>query len=435
MEKFKAARPDTEILYGKYVDTKSKFHVKHLVCGYEWDASAHALEQPKGCPKCSGAVRKTHEEFVKELYGLNPDIEVIGTYTKNQDPILFRCKIDGYEWKDTPLNMLHGYGCPVCSNHVVIAGINNLNHVRPDLTRFLTNPEDGLYVSFGSKKKISCTCPDCGYSKFLPVHNLSKNGFTCPVCGDGISYPNKFIRAFVSQFVGNNYEPEYKRDWCKQYFYDCYFEYNNHEYIVEMDGIFHIKPRLDSTVSLEHIQECDSIKDKLAKEHGIEVIRIDCQKSTFDYIKESIEKSRLAEIFDLNKVDWDLCNKSSMTSLIKTASLYYENHKYDMTLNEIANHFKIVAPTLVRYIEQGKKYGWCNTSVKERRELCTKYINNVQRIPVKVSKNGKTIGEYKSLSLCVKELAKIGFKTTIGTIQKKIKTNNGLYNGLLFEYL
>lgn len=80
-------------------------------------------------------------------------------------------------------------------------------------------------------------------------------------------------------------------------------------------------------------------------------------------------------------------------------------------------------------------YGWCNTSVKERRELCTKYINNVQRIPVKVSKNGKTIGEYKSLSLCVKELAKIGFKTTIGTIQKKIKTNNGLYNGLLFEYL
>lgn len=431
----KEIRPDVEILSGKYQNMKSKFHVRHTICGYEWDVSAHALLQPKGCPMCNGAVRKTQKMFENELYKINPNIEILGEYITNQTPILCRCKIDDYEWEYQPLELLQGQGCPVCSNHLIIPGINNLNTVYPEVVKYLTNPDDGLYMSPRNSKKISCTCPDCGYQRDMQVISLTKYGFSCKRCGDGISYPNKFIRELLRQVLNNEYECEYSPDWAGRALYDTYFKIGDKEYIVEMDGEFHYKAYRDGKLTTEETQKIDKEKEKLASKHNIKVIRIDSRKSNVDHIRKNIENSELRNIFDLSIIDWELCDERASSSIIKEVSVFYEKHKYDMTLTEIGNHFKIHPATVVRYITKGKKFGWCNTSVEERRQLCYGYINNTQQIPIRVYKEEKLFGEYQSLSKCVNALKEYGFAISISTIQKKIKTNNGEYRNFIFEYI
>lgn len=41
--------------------------------------------------------RITHEEYVKRVTEINPNIEVIGIYVDSKTKILHKCKIDGYE--------------------------------------------------------------------------------------------------------------------------------------------------------------------------------------------------------------------------------------------------------------------------------------------------------------------------------------------------
>lgn len=53
----------------------------------------------------------THEEFVKIIQDINPNIEIIGTYTKSRNPILCRCKICKNE-QITQANNLRYQGCP-----------------------------------------------------------------------------------------------------------------------------------------------------------------------------------------------------------------------------------------------------------------------------------------------------------------------------------
>ena len=46
--------------------------------------------------------RKTHEQFIDELYLINSNIEVLGTYINNRTKILCKCKIDEHEWMARP---------------------------------------------------------------------------------------------------------------------------------------------------------------------------------------------------------------------------------------------------------------------------------------------------------------------------------------------
>ena len=58
---------------------------------------------------------KTHEQFIQELYEVNPDIEVLENYQGAKIKIKCRCKIDGYEWEPLPNNLLNEQGCPKCN--------------------------------------------------------------------------------------------------------------------------------------------------------------------------------------------------------------------------------------------------------------------------------------------------------------------------------
>ena len=59
--------------------------------------------------------RRTHKEFVEDLYNVNPNIEVISDFINTQTKIKCKCKIDGYEWESKPTWLLQKRGCPECA--------------------------------------------------------------------------------------------------------------------------------------------------------------------------------------------------------------------------------------------------------------------------------------------------------------------------------
>jgi hypothetical protein len=180
----------------------------------------------------------------------------------------------------------------------------------------------------------------------------------CSFCGDGISYPNKFGRAFLDQLPIDDYLTEWQPTWAKPYFYDNYFEYNNIKYILEMDGGFHYNDNNGFGQSLETRQMIDSVKNDLAQSHDIVVVRIDCRESNCDYIKTSILNSVLYDIFELDLIDWDLCNMKAQKSLVKVAcDLYMSGIK---STKEISRKIKVSTNAIIKYLKTGQSFGWCD---------------------------------------------------------------------------
>ncbi len=109
---------------GEYVDAKTKIAVRCNTCGKELLMTPNALLNGHGCMDCNhsrGIAKrqgkthlKTTEEVTQQLLTINPDIEVLGEYTRSKEPIQVRCKVCGHEWSPQAGSLLRGHGCPQC---------------------------------------------------------------------------------------------------------------------------------------------------------------------------------------------------------------------------------------------------------------------------------------------------------------------------------
>ena len=191
-------------------------------------------------------------------------------------------------------------------------------------------------------------------------------GFSCQKCSDGISYPNKFSRALLEQLPVENIDYEWSPDWIKPYRYDNYFEYNGIKYILEMDGKFHYEDNGMSNMTAEEQKQIDNMKDEMAIKHNVKMIRIDCQKSDMDYIKTNIINSELNTILDLSNIDWDLCNREALNSLVKQVCDLYKDGYRNI---DIENKLKISKNTVTKYLKLGNELGWCKYTPKQYKKV------------------------------------------------------------------
>ena len=177
---------------GTYVTNKTKIKVRCKLDGYEWETIPKDLLKGHGCPKCARNAKKTHEEFIQRLHQINSNIEILGTYINMGTKIKCRCKIDGNEWETRPRDLLKGQGCPKCA----------LNNKRKTHEQFLQdlykiNPAIevlGTYVD--SSTKIKCICNICGHEwETLPTSLLQGTG--CPKCN--IAKQTKTHDQFIQQ--------------------------------------------------------------------------------------------------------------------------------------------------------------------------------------------------------------------------------------------
>lgn len=86
-----------------------------LDCNYVWEPTAQTIGRLKKCPRCSGKERLTTETFKILMSKIHPDIEVLGEYVNTDTPVLCRCKKCRYVWSPRPHHLLGGVGCPDCA--------------------------------------------------------------------------------------------------------------------------------------------------------------------------------------------------------------------------------------------------------------------------------------------------------------------------------
>lgn len=376
MQKFKNHNEhynDIEVI-GQYERNDKPIKCRCKICGEIWNPTPNSLISGRSCLYCGYKTRvsnrnkscvthrKTHDEFMEEYYQNNlysNQIEIIDKYTDAKTKILCKCNQCGQTYYFSPRTLLRGNGCSICQGKDVLQGYNDIATERPDLVKYFLNKDDSHKYRVSSNKTVDICCPDCGYIHQMEITKLSSRGFSCPRCSDKISYPNKFLRAFLEQIPVKNVQYEYSPKWARPYRYDGYCEYNGQKIIIEMDGALgHGKHKYRSSDVDIDGKKRDLIKNQLADKNGILLIRIDCAKSDMEYIKANILNSVLNDIFDLSQIDWGMCEKKSMTNLIKDVCFYYNTN--DCSLEELSSVFHRCTSTIKRYLRKGNQFNWCH---------------------------------------------------------------------------
>ena len=367
-----------------------------------------------------------------------------GDKIQNQKWYKYHCNKCGNEdWMTESSILKQKQGCNRCSGHNKVDETNCIATTHPHLMKYLVNKEDGYKFKTGSANKINIKCPDCGNVKTGEIRSLLKI-FSCPKCSDGISYPNKFMYNLLNE-LNVDFETEYSPKWANGRRYDFYFEYNNNRYIVEMDGGFHYKSNSMNGLSVEEIKEIDRCKDKLAKEHNIEIIRINCDynniSTRFIHIRNNIINSKLSEIYDLCEINWNKINEESQKSLVKKVCNYWYLHNdinnEGLTTKDIGKIFCINYNTVSRYLKIGVLNNWCKYIEKDK--ALKKYNNKkclrYNRKPIIIYKDKKLINMFISSAELERQSEKLfGVFLNSKCILKVANGARNTYKGFTFKH-
>ena len=171
-------------------ETQIKF--KGLNCNHIWETTPSSVLHGKKCPECnklaiSKRFIKSHEQYINDAYKSNPDITILGKYTKAKDRILCKCNICEFKWNPIADSVINGYGCPKCSGRYKTTEEfkEEISLIHPDVVI------EGEYVN--AKSIFECICKKCNYKWSSTANNLKYHG--CSQCGS--SHGEKRIKMFL----------------------------------------------------------------------------------------------------------------------------------------------------------------------------------------------------------------------------------------------
>lgn len=376
-------------------------------CGYTDTIFADNLLRQRGCVNCGKRPYAiSDEEFKERLFNKNPNISYTGELKTLNSILHFKCSADNEEWDDVARNVLIS-GCKVCNG----SKRNTFTYKKQleELNSFVLP----LVEYEGSTKKIMHKCHKCGYEfKESPTNllgKLSKNLGICPMCSDGVSYPNKVSHFLLNQLSSQllSHQCEYSPEWCVYIDfdgnehngrYDNYIVMKNGDKIfIEMDGGFHSYDNTFSGQSKELTQYIDKQKDDLAISHGCKVIRVDCNygnNDRFEYIRNSIlTNEKINQMFNLSNIDWNEILIKCEKSYFLEACRMWDNGE---TIDSIANAFGLCLDTIRGYLNRGSKSGFCsyNPSKEYQKSIIKMHKKNSKPcICLETNKTFKSITE------------------------------------------
>lgn len=174
----------------------------------------------------------------------------------------------------------------------------------------------------------------------------------------------------------------------------------------------------------------------MAREHDIEIIRIDCNyeyKKRTEWIIKYVLNSKLNELYDLSNIDWNIIERNSLNNRVKEVCKLWRNRI--TSTKEIEKIVKLDRGTVIKYLKQGTKLGWCDYDPKEE-SIKTSRKDNI--------KNGKKlicINEgfnyiFNSTCECHRESLDI-FEVELSDreIAKVCRGNRKSHKGFVFKYI
>lgn len=301
-------------------------------------------------------------------------IDHIRINKRNVKGYLMKCDRCNSDFKISESNLSRNQGCPVCSGHKVMVGVNDLWTTHPEIASNLLNDSDGYKYSFGSNKRVDFKCSKCGHLiKKKIIGEICSRGFSCPSCGDGISYPNKFMYNLLFA-LNEDFDNEVKFDWCifpkfndiNKMTYGYYdFVIEKDKTIIEMDsGLGHGNKCWGNTSNKEEYLYRDNQKDLLAKKHGYKIIRINCayygNDNRFEICKNAILDSELNAKYDLSNIDWNDINYRSTQSFVFNAIELFNSGYNTLQISKI---MKKAQCTIIDYLHLGDKLSLCKFKI------------------------------------------------------------------------
>lgn len=270
-----------------------------------------------------------------------------------------RCGNEGWLEEN---NIINNTKCNVCvprGRKKAVLGINTIWDTDRWMCDLGVSVEDAKRYTHNSGRKITVKCPDCGREKSVKITHIYTYKTIFCTCGDGKSYPEKFVMNVLEQ-LNINFETEYSPSWIKPKRYDFYIPKFN--MIIEAHGGQHYDgsfKRIGGR-TLEEEQQNDKYKREMALVNGIKhYIELDCRESSLDYIKNSILNSKLNKLFDLSNINWTSCAEFANKNIVKEVCDYWNNKGEDETTRDLAKEFKVDPVTIRSYLKKGTKLGWC----------------------------------------------------------------------------
>lgn len=391
------------------------------------------------------------------------DRKIIISYDKNNNKYNYRyykyiCNLCGYDggihynnkkynselWilESNLFNQKNGCACCSIPSKIVVEGINDIPTTAPWMIPYFQGGYDEakMYTK-RSNKKIYPICPDCGRikDKLMMINTIySQHSIGC-ICSDGISYPNKFMFSLLEQ-LKVEFTTEYSPEWIGRRAYDFYVSSMN--LIIEMDGeLGHGKRIIPKRgITKEDTLKIDNYKDKIAKEHELEVIRINCDKSKLEFIKQNILNSKLNDIFDLSKIDWLKCEKFALNNLVKKACEIKKDNP-NLTTGDIGSILNLEAQTVRGYLIRGSNiWDWISYNpIEERKIFEVKRIKKtIEKCSKKVEifKDGVSLGTFPSCTELERQSEELfGVKLNLSKISDVCNGKAKTHKNYTFRYI
>lgn len=344
--------------------------------------------------------------------------EFSDTNNKNPNEISYGSNIK-YWWKcpdckseyDMSVkDRIHSRNCPYCAGKRVNQ-TNCLAKTNPEILDILKNKEIAHKVLAQSNKKEEFICIKCGQIDNKAIFSVVNQGFSCPRCSDGLSYPEK-IMFNVLQQLNINFEKEVCFEWSRNIVtndeilngdkrYDFFINYNNT--IIEVNGIQHYQNVFEKLGgrTLNQEKHNDKLKQILAIENGIKnYITIDCSESDLYYIRNSIMNSELSDMFNLSDIDWLECQEFACNTLVKITCDLWESGVQNTT--EISKLIKLSRSTVRNYLKKGAKIGWCKYDPEEAKKengiILGKNSKGNKKTIVQLTLQNELIREWKCIT-------------------------------------
>lgn len=317
---------------------------------------SHLIKERKN-PKRK--INKYSLEDVKDMISerSNNTLSVVSEYNGMKNDITIECNICGNRFVTQPTHIVHeGTRCPYCAHEKVSTETCIYNSPYKNLFEDFLTKEQMLNYMPRSMRKIEVTCPICKRTKLMaPDTVFQQKGIGC-VCGDGISYPNKFMYSLLTQ-CDIEFEREKTFSWSNNRKYDFYIKSKN--LIIEMHGSQHYDDFQFKNKKLLDIQKNDKYKKELAlKNLQCKYIEINASKSNIDFIKSEINKSNLLKYLEIDEsyISYEECDKFAIKHNLLQLLVNEYNNNTDFSLKAFANDKKISLTLAYKLLNQAIKY-------------------------------------------------------------------------------
>jgi hypothetical protein len=279
------------VLIGNYTSCRLPILLKHISCGYEWNAYIHNIIRGNGCPQCSFDKKRLSLDEVKNRFK-KAGFELLGEYTNNRTPALVKHLNCNRIWKAVPLHIFRGKGCRPCSindqrlpNEMVK---EKLYHLGYEMLGEYKNVNTPILL-----KHIICG------NEWSPVISNIFAGCGCPQCARSV---NEKLTGKLLQSAGFNFEAQKKiQIERKKIRVDYYLAEIN--IIIEYNGGQHYNPVCFNGISQEEAERKfikQQLRDQLLSQYCIDnniiIIWIDGRKYRGTKLKIFMEEIILPQL-------------------------------------------------------------------------------------------------------------------------------------------